>query len=150
MCPQCTNPCTSTMYINIIQCAKRYHPWNVSTTCLYQHVNMCIYQYANPCASTNMPTKCHLPTCQTSFISLMICLHQILHKTCVNQTTSRCLYQCTRSVPIIDQVMTPQHDHLINSPTTCPNMYPSIFQKHVSSFSTSKLPIKIHYMTKVP
>ena len=61
MCP----PCTTSMYINIIQCAKRYHPWNVSTISLYQHVNMCIYQYANhvhppicqPCASTNMPNN---------------------------------------------------------------------------------------------
>ena len=78
--------CTSTMYINIIQCAKRYHPWNVSIICLYQHANhvhppifqpcastnmptMCIHQYANhvhllicqPCASTNMSTMCIYP-----------------------------------------------------------------------------------------
>ena len=64
MCPPFTTP----MYINIIQCAKRYHPWNVSTICLYQHVNMCIYQYANHvhppicqlCASTNMKKKFHI------------------------------------------------------------------------------------------
>ena len=113
-------------------CEKIQHPWNVSTICLYQHVNMCIYQYAN---------HVHPPICQPCVISLMICLHhepstitmyqtntnccvnkvipikhipymsvpnitmhqyqkmmnpifvcQILHKTCVNQTTSRCLY----------------------------------------------------------
>ena len=58
VCSSCTTP----MYINIMQCAKRYHPWNVSIICLYQHANMCIYRYANhvhppicqPCASTNM------------------------------------------------------------------------------------------------
>jgi hypothetical protein len=77
--------CTSTMYINIMQCAKIYHPWNLSIICLYQHVNMCIYQYANhvyppicqPCESTNMPTMCiyqHAKQC-ISIISLMICLH---------------------------------------------------------------------------
>ena len=61
VCSSCTTP----MYINIMQCAKRYHPWNVIIICLYQHANMCIYQYANhvhppicqPCASTNMPNN---------------------------------------------------------------------------------------------
>jgi hypothetical protein len=176
MCPECT----TLMYINHVH--QQYNVPKDIIHGMYQphaSINM------STCASTNMPTMCihqyanhvHLPTCQTSVISLMICLHhepstitmyqtntnccanqvipmvyyhqayaymsvpnitmhqyhkmmnpifvcQILHKTCVNQTASRCLYQCTRSVPIIDQVMTPQHDHLINSPTTCPNMYP--------------------------
>jgi hypothetical protein len=75
--------CTSTMYINIMQCAKRYHPWNVSIICLYQYANMCIYQYANhvhppicqPCASTNMPTMCIYQHAKQCIISLMICLH---------------------------------------------------------------------------
>ena len=57
--------CITLMYINIMQCAKRYHLWNVSIIFLYQHANMCIYQYANhvhppicqPCASTNMPNN---------------------------------------------------------------------------------------------
>ena len=183
--------CTSTMYINIMQCAKRHHPWNVSIICLYQYANMCIYQYANhvhppicqPCESTNMPTMCIYQYAKQRIISLMICLHhepsatimylkqipivvlikqyqwcsiikhmpsmsvpnmyttmhqyhkmmnpihvfQILHKTCDNQPASRCLYQCTRNVPIMHQLQIindVQHDHLINSPTICPNVQP--------------------------
>ena len=69
VCSSCTTP----MYINIIQCAKIYHQWNVSTIC--QHVHLPICQPCQPCASTNMPNNVHLPICQTSVISLMICLH---------------------------------------------------------------------------
>ena len=49
MCP----PCTTSMYISHVhqQCAKRYHPWNVST--IFQHVHLPICQHV------------HLPTCQT-------------------------------------------------------------------------------------
>jgi hypothetical protein len=75
------HPCTSTMYINTIQCAIRYHPWNVSTIC-------------QTCASTNMPTMCiyqyanhvHLPICQT------MCIYQYASK-ChnhVSQTNTNC------------------------------------------------------------
>ena len=53
MCP----PCTTTMYINHVhqQCAKRYHPWNVST--IWQHVHLPICQQ---CAYINMINKYHL------------------------------------------------------------------------------------------
>ena len=57
---------------------------------------------------------------------------QILHKTCANQTASRCLFQCTRKVPIMHQLQINndvQHDPLINSPTICPNMQPNPHEK---------------------
>ena len=41
-------PCTSTMYINTISYAIRYHQWSASTICLYQS--------CQPCASN----KCHI------------------------------------------------------------------------------------------
>ena len=50
---------------------------------------------------------------------------QILHKTCTNQLSSRCLYQCTRNVLIMHQLQIindVQHDHFIKSPTACPKM----------------------------
>jgi hypothetical protein len=34
----------------------------------------------------------------------LIYVCQILHKTCVNQTASRCLFQCTKKVPIMHQL----------------------------------------------
>ena len=62
VCSSCTTP----MYINIMQCAKRYHPWNVSIICLYQHANMCIYQYANMCIY-QYANHVYLPTRQTMY-----------------------------------------------------------------------------------
>jgi hypothetical protein len=50
------HPCTSTMYINTIQCAKKYHQWNVSTICLYQYANHVNLPTCQTCVSTNMPT----------------------------------------------------------------------------------------------
>jgi len=107
--------CTTHMYINTMQCAKRYHPWNVSIICLYQYANMFIYQYANhvhppicqPCSSTDMPTMCiyqyvnhvHLPIWQPCASENMPTMWHITHDMSplwtkchnhVSQTNSNC------------------------------------------------------------
>jgi hypothetical protein len=79
VCSSCTHLCTSTScnvpkdiihgmyqsyaFINMLtcastmQCAKRYHPWNVSIICLYQYANHVHPPICQPCASTNMPNN---------------------------------------------------------------------------------------------
>jgi hypothetical protein len=91
-------------------CEKRYHPWNVSIICLYQHGNMCIYQYAN---------HVHLPICQHVHIS-----------TIPSMSVPSCIITCTKQVyqPCINKLRLPndvQHDYQINSRTTCLNVWPN-------------------------
>jgi hypothetical protein len=73
----CAHHAQQPMYINIMQCAKRYHPWNVSIICLYQHANMCIYQYANH-VHPPICQPCHLPICQTCVQNMPI-THDMSH-----------------------------------------------------------------------
>ena len=107
--------CTLTMYINIMQCAKRYHPWNVSIICLYQHANMCIYQYAN---------HVHLPTCQT--------MYHITHD--MSPSWTKCHNHVSNKYQCCENQVIPYMSVLLCTNTTkwwVPYMYAKSSIKHV-------------------
>ena len=99
---------------------------DMPTMCIYQHAKQCIislmiYLHHEPSIinkyqllfwSSNTNGICHIWVYQNMYTimhqhrKMMNSIHvcQILHKTCANQPASRCLYQCTKKVPIMHQL----------------------------------------------
>jgi hypothetical protein len=121
VCP----PCTTSMYINTIKCTKRYHQWNVSTICLYQHANHVHILICQPCATV---------------ISLMICLHHEPSATIMylNQS-SVSSYHPIHHVPsnsngiLLAKYLSSKHIPSMSVPNMYINMYHHLYQEITST-----------------
>ena len=108
VCSSCTTP----MYINIMQCAKRYHPWNVSIICLYQYANhvhlpTCQTMYHITRDMTPSWTKCHNHVSQTN---ANCCANQVVPMVArrgVDRLASLCKWQELCKMEVSRSILTP-------------------------------------------
>jgi hypothetical protein len=101
-------------------------------------------------ASTKHNTTTHNHH-QDQYVLLIIQVFYIIHKTCVNNTTKKCLQPCTMYVPIMYQLLINYESSICtniinytphvcaNSSTTCLNHVPNMYlNQNPSSISSYK------------